>query len=229
MATPQIKQLRAQAEKLREQLAQLEAVPGVLTEQDKERRRKRAEKQERDAIREQLPELLTTLPKSLYAELSGRQIKILLDQGARYGLPLLEKKVNLYQLLRRFHDLLAEHGDKLLKQSDEIDDDQTNSPALEKLRTEKWRIARLERRELQGQLLRRELVHSALLRIAGGLRQTGEKLQRAGNHDGFDAITELISTLEREVDQFLGNYGSTDEPTTEPHAAGDPVGQDDPA
>src|SRR5688572_5463187 len=50
------------------------------------------------------------VPKKHYVRLSGRQHKVLDEQAVLYDLPLGDPTIDLAKVLRRFHDILAEHG-----------------------------------------------------------------------------------------------------------------------
>ena len=64
--------------------------------------------------------LLRSLPKGVYASLADRQVRTINAQARTYGLPLLGRTIDLYAVLSAFHDLLAEHGRKILATSNSI-------------------------------------------------------------------------------------------------------------
>src|SRR5262245_26952468 len=64
---------------------------------------------------EQLRELhYRTLPKKLWAQWSGRQHKTLDEQAKAYGLPIESATIDLPRVAKWLHDLLAEHGRRIL-------------------------------------------------------------------------------------------------------------------
>lgn len=156
-------------------------------------KREKAEKDLRDG--------LASLPKKLYVELSGRQHKVLDEQASRYGLPLLGKSIDVGQVLRRFHDLLRDHGDALSGET----------PAPEQLEDwgeefKKWKAltAKAEFQEHCQQLLRRHVVDEVLQRVAGLLRGCGERLQHEGHAEAYAMLDETLADAEREIAELLG-------------------------
>jgi hypothetical protein len=166
------------------------------------------------AKREQLErnrtEILRTIPKKLYAELAGRQIKVVNEQGDTYGLPIRGETVDLFQVVKAYHDLLAKQGHKLLKDDDD-EDPGGDSPWLEEQRKQKALVTRLQRLEMERQLLRRDVVHEKLARLASVLQNAGEQLQRQNNLDGFEVLSEAIAAMGREVETLAELPSLSDE------------------
>jgi len=52
-------------------------------------------------------------PLADYRAMSGRQTKVLQEQAERHGIPCAGPVIDLAAVIRRFHDLLAEHRDAL--------------------------------------------------------------------------------------------------------------------
>jgi hypothetical protein len=159
------------------------------------------------------------VPKGHYCALASRQQKIIDEQGARYGLPVLGPVVNLEELITAVHDLLAAQGSKLLAEDDEAMQGEV-TPALEKWREEKWRLARLDRQEREGLLLPRDVVHSYLQKFASQLREQGEFLQREYGPDALEAWNERLDTIERSAAELLDGM----EPAEEDGDQGSEVG-----
>ena len=134
------------------------------------------------------------MPKRDYVAMSGRQHKVLDEQAARYDLPLLGESVVLFALLKRFHDLFAEGR---FRTDDDLDDETQQTPNLEKLRGEKYRLAKLDRLERQRQLLPRRLVRELLGFNAAKLRNLGEQLQRRFGPEALDALNDTIDEIAR--------------------------------
>lgn len=159
-----------------------------------------------------------TVPKKDYVAMSGRQHKVLSDLVGRYGMPLEGNTVDLYRTIRWLHDFLAEHGPKILRTEGidpELSPGEGDSPALEKLREEKFRQARLERLEMERQLLPRGQIHEGLTRLAARLRNCGEQLERQYGPDALDVLNEALADFERELEAlFAGEmdlYGDGEE------------------
>lgn len=151
-----------------------------------------------------------TVPKRDYVAMSGRQHKVLDEQAARYDLPLLGESVDLFALLKRFHDLFAEGR---FRSDDEIDDETQQTPNLEKLRGEKYRLARLDRLERQRQLLPRRLVRELLGFTAAKLRDRAERLQRLFGPEVVDELNDAVAEIEEEIGRTLdGQNKETETP-----------------
>jgi hypothetical protein len=157
-------------------------------------RRVQKEKEARDRDRH-----YQTVPKKDYQRLSGRQPKVLNEQAERYSLPLRGDTVNLYAVLKSFHDLLAQYGDRLVSDDAELLDPDQVSPALERLREEKWKLARLDRLERESELVAREQVHQLLTRGANLLRAAGELLQRQFGPDALEVLNDALDAFSREI------------------------------
>lgn len=161
------------------------------------------------------------VPKDHYVRLSGRQHKIVDEQARRYGLPLLGETIDLATVLVRFHDLLRDHGHKL---TDELDDATgPSSPAIERLREEQYKMARIERREMQGQLLPRALVRRALQVIASQVNSLGEDMQRQFGLDAFRLVTKTVDAIERQLEELIGDRDDASSPETPPADEGSPA------
>lgn len=77
-----------------------------------------------------------------------------------------------------------------------------DSPALEEYRRERAMLARLERLEREGQLVRRDVIHQHLTRFASAIRQAGEQLQKAFGADAGEILAEAIDDAERELSRL---------------------------
>jgi phage terminase Nu1 subunit (DNA packaging protein) len=152
------------------------------------------------------------IPKGHYCKLSARQQKVVDEQARRYGLPVLGEQIDLAAVLVRFHDLLRDHGDKIVS-GDEEDEllQGPNSPALERWRNERAKIARMERLELQGQLLPREVVRRSLQIIAQQISSLGEKLHRDFGPTAQKSVFTTVDSIERELRKLLADDRHADE------------------
>lgn len=157
-------------------------------------------------------------PKVDYIELSGRQTNVLHSQAARFGLPLDGRVIDLGRVLARFHDLIADLGNRA-----GIDDEDMvaigSSPALEKYREEKAAIARYQRLQIEARLLPRDLVHTAFSRVALVLRQVGQRLNTEFGNGARSMLDEALDEACREVDSLLASV--TIETGSDPPEGGD--------
>lgn len=143
-------------------------------------------------------ELMKAIPKRDYILMSGRQQKILDQQGERYGLDeLLKPRIDMTRLVRQFHDLLAKHWVKFSAEAsaEDLMKGGGNSPALER-----YRAAKAEREELELAVKRRELVPWAEMKEKlGGLgamtRSRFEAMERAGG-----------PTVRREIELLMDDW-----------------------
>lgn len=160
-------------------------------------------------------------PKGHYREMSGRATKILNEQAALYGVPLLGPTVNLAAVVKWLHDLLAKHGRRLLQTVGEDPMSGESSPALERWREEKWRLARLERQEREGHLIARDKVHEALMRLAHRLRQCGDQLQLRCGGEAHQILVEALDDFERELPTLFAETVDVSE-SPGPESEGEP-------
>lgn len=140
------------------------------------------------------------VPKRDYCRLAGRQVKVVNEQADRYGLPLRGESIDLGNALRAFHDLLAEHGRKILA----VPEEDPDADGLKALRREKALLARYERQEREGELLPRADVHQFLTALAARINQCGELLQRHFGAEALEILNEAIADIERLVQQKYG-------------------------
>jgi len=154
---------------------------------DKQKKRlglsKREEQVLRNAqeIREELGFLdyCRRVPQKLYRLFSGRQTKVLQEQAERYGLPVAGAVIDLPRLIASLHGFLASNKYRFHDDAEGDPDMQGgDSPALERYRHEKALIARMERLEREGRLLKIEDVEKGFLALSEILRRSGETLQR---------------------------------------------------
>jgi hypothetical protein len=87
-----------------------------------------------------------------------------------------------------------------------------NSPALERLRSEKATIEKMKRLQMEQRLIDREAVHETLGVLASMVRAVGERLERESGIESREMIDEML-------DEFLQYVSSTfglDDPVIEP-------------
>src|SRR5262245_12575968 len=91
---------------------------------------KRFEKEKEERLRWQY---YSSIPQKHWRAMSGRQTKVLNEQAARYGIPFGGAHIRLPDVVRAFHDFLADNALKLAKEEDELMQG-VGSPALERYR-----------------------------------------------------------------------------------------------
>ena len=162
---------------------------------------RRIEKAEEEKRREAY---YRTVPKADYIALSGRPTKILHDQADRYNLPLRGKTLDLYAVLSAFHKFLADNKHKLAATDGEDPMSGESSPALERWREEKYRLARLERLRQEDSLLPRDKIHTGMAAMANILRHLGAPMQRQYGPAAHQLVTEALDDWQRELDSLYG-------------------------
>jgi hypothetical protein len=99
--------------------------------------------------------------------------------------------------VRWIHRFLAENYRKLGAGEDLMSGPET--PGLEMYRQERAKLARLDRLEREGSLLRLEDVHESLMELADLLRGAGDQLQREYGPDAMQIIDETLTEFNRRV------------------------------
>ena len=157
------------------------------------------------------PAVLAEIPKKLYRQMAGRPDKILNDQDALWGIPLRGPTVDLAAVVRWLHDFLGKNGRALARAIGDDPDlvgDEADNPMLERLREEKWKLARLDRLQREQQLVAREDTHQIFGRAAERIRQAGELLQKQFGSDAAAILEEAIDDAMRLVDRAFEDAGS---------------------
>lgn len=146
-----------------------------------------------------------SIPQKHWRQMSGRQAKVLAEQAALYDLPFDGAIIDLPALVRKLHDFLALHHRKF--KARDLDDmmDGGSSPALEQYRTERAKLARLDRLEREQQLLPRDQVHATHAQLASILRQAGETLQKKFGPDALEILNDALEDAQREISRMLGD------------------------
>lgn len=182
-----------------------EAAAAALRKRNQGGKLSRAEARAIDQVRahqaeQQRWETYAAIPQKEWLELCQRQHKQVRQQAETYGFPF-GKTISLVDFLRWFHRFLADNGPKLLA---EPDDEAgllagESTPALERLRAAKADLAELERDERRQTLLRRQVVHELLTRVAGVLRNCGEQLQDRFGPDALEILNEHLTSADAEI------------------------------
>lgn len=143
-----------------------------------------------------------SIPQKHWKRMSGRQTKVINEQADRYGIPFGGPTVNLPEVVRAWHDFLAENKYKLARDDDPLMNG-SGSPALERYREERASMARLDRLEREAELLQRDVVRQSLGKIAGVIRNAGEALQRQFGQSAADILNEALDDAELEIKTFF--------------------------
>lgn len=147
----------------------------------------------------------SAIPQKHWRQMSGRQTKVLHDQAKTYGLPIGGATIDLPAFVRAFHDFLAANSRVLSKAGEGGTSKAANSPALERYREERAKLARLDRLEREAELMPRVSVQEGLGRIAALLRGMGEVLQKTYGPDALRLLDETLDDAEREMERLFGS------------------------
>jgi hypothetical protein len=161
---------------------------------------KRFERQREEELRWKF---YKSIPQKHWRQMSGRQAKVLNEQAERYGLPIGQAVIDLPLVVRKLHDFLAANAHKLL--ADDALMAGSGSPALEEYRRERAVLARLDRLEREGQLLPRDEVRDALVRMAALLRAAGDLLGRQFGSEAQDVLNEALDDVQAEISRSLAD------------------------
>lgn len=170
-----------------------------LTKQEREAL-KRHERKKEETLRWKY---YHSIPQKHWREMSGRQAKVINEQAVRYGIPFGGRAIDLPAVVRSLHDFLADNAQRLSRDLDDMLVG-TGSPALERYREERAKLARLDRLDREQQLLPRDEVREALSQIATILRGAGETLQREFGAGAADILYEALDDADREIDRTFG-------------------------
>jgi hypothetical protein len=151
------------------------------------------------------------MPKWLWVKWSNRQHKTIGEMAERYGMPALAEEVSLPTVIRWLYDFLAANARKLSATEGEDPMSGELSPALERWREEKWRLARLERQEREETLVVCDVVHDGLAAMAGILRGLAETMQRHFGPEAHQLVDEAIDDWERELARQLDTNDRDDD------------------
>lgn len=150
------------------------------------------------------------VPKWLWSKWSNRQHKTIAEMAERYGMPAIGDEVSLPQFVRWVYGFLAANSRKLLATDAEDPMSGELSPALERWREEKYRLARLDRQERESTYLHVDTVHAGLSLMSGILRKLGESMQRHHGAEAHQLVDEAVDDWERELDRLFGDHDNSD-------------------
>jgi hypothetical protein len=173
---------------------------GSLTKEEK-RALQRHEKQKEERLRWQY---YASIPQAHWKRMSGRQAKILQEQGRRYGLPFDAALINLPAVVRALHDFLADNARKLAAEDDPTMLAGPASPALERYREERAILARLERQQREQSLRPLDDVREGLRLVAAVIRSAGDTLNREFGAAAAQVVREALDEIEREIERRFG-------------------------
>jgi hypothetical protein len=158
-----------------------------------------------------------SIPKKHWQRMSGRQVKVINEQAARYGLPISGPVIDLSKFVRAFHDFLARHAYRLSTEDDDLLRSGGSSPALERYREEKALIARLDRLEREKELVSAKEVEQFCLWFADRIRNAAELVGRRFGDEALAIYTDALDDCHQMIRANAGRLWSAE--TTIPEEA----------
>lgn len=146
-------------------------------------------------------DVLLNLPKGIYCKLSGRQQKVVDEQAVRYDIAIDGAKIDLYSVLKRFHDILAEWGPTIRELEGE-----EGSLRTEKLRKEiellerKSKSLDLDIKNKQDEFIDRGTLRVRMEWLANKLRTVSERLGKRFGGDAQVLLNHALKQIEDELD-----------------------------
>lgn len=134
--------------------------------------------------------------------MAGRSSRQVNSQARALQLPLTGRTIDLSKAARAIHDLLSENAAALSKRGNKAEQLAENDP-LRLLRIENWRIRRLERQDLESELLSRVQVRDMLSILHESLRDTCGKLKKKCGAAPAGILAEALENMERQAESFF--------------------------
>lgn len=155
-------------------------------------------------------EYYASIPAKHWKRMSGgRPAQIINKQAELYGIPFGGDSIDLSAVVLALHEFFAKHARvlALAKRNGEGDAMLVGpeSPALERYRDERAKLARLERLEREQTLLSREDVHEGLARIFHIISEATAALRRRHGNDAADIIDSAMVDADREIDRYFSD------------------------
>lgn len=183
---------------------------GQVPTQQEQSALKRVEKEQEESRRW---EYYKSIPQKHVLEMTGRTLHSLKNVHEQYGWKIHHKTTDLPELLTQILDWLAKNGRKVLAvdRNSEADDmlvSDAASPALERYRDERAKLAKLEREEREGRLIPRDLMQETLNQYSQVLASAFERLQHTYGPEITQELTEAINEAVEIADQFFEQYAA---------------------
>ena len=131
------------------------------------------------------------------------------DAHVGYGLPIGGPVVNLEELLKAFHNFLADNA-RYFKKDATGAACKPPSPMQENILDERWRWLKLRRRRVEGQLLERDDVHNQLGLLAAALRGACERLEQHHGAAARQIVDEALDSFASHIEEWGATEASAD-------------------
>lgn len=145
-------------------------------------------------------EFCRRVPKAVYESLADLKTPTLHIQADRYKLPIRGDTLDLFKVIKRFHEFLSENKYKFV--DDDPDVAGPSSPALEELRRVKVEQERIKLASMESRFVDRALVREFLGQLATHIRQTSDRAESLFGRDGRELINQMLDAVDGTIDKF---------------------------
>lgn len=149
-----------------------------------------------------IDDYVVAVPKGDYCGFSGRQHKQIDDAAKNYALPLQGPTVNLNQVIRALHDLIAANASRLRGANIEGDRDELEDEKLRqqiaKLQIENERLT-IALEHDRGDAIPRGEIAQALNVMASTMREKGRAIERI-SPAARDVYNEMLDSIADEIE-----------------------------
>lgn len=165
---------------------------------------------DRDLIADYGARYVRQVPQATYLEWVGRTQRVVRAQADHFGMPFLGKSINVPEVLRRLHDVLAQvranaipPAQRAAESSDEAGKDNRSATAEIRLLEAKADLVEDERDVKRQELLPRASVHEIHSRMARVLRSMGERIGKNYGPHAHRMVNEALDDYEHLIDAFM--------------------------
>jgi len=144
-------------------------------------------------------EMARALPKKYYIDMSKRQHVIIDRQAKIWGLPLDQPILDLYDIVKSFHDFLAENSNALLKARKNTDTHSIKQQAETRMLEIKIKHAELELQDRAGKLIDREAVRNCFTWLAQQFKEMSEQIGRSHGPGPQQQINHFLDRMLKEL------------------------------
>lgn len=141
-----------------------------------------------------------SIPKKHWERMSGRQAKVINDQGRRYGLPLEGPVIDLEKLARALHDFLAANAAALQQAADGRTVDAEIAAARRRKESAGAAIEELRLGQLAGRLIERKTAEAERLEL---LRLFVSVMETAGSELAVSLAGLAPAEVRRAVEAYF--------------------------
>jgi len=139
------------------------------------------------------------LPKKYYVDMSGRQHVVLDRQARKWGFPVDQATIDLYEVIKTFHDFVADNHLVLQQARDKSETHSAKKLVETKMLETKIKLADLEYQERAGKLVDRQAVKNAFAWLSQQFKEMSEQVGRAHGPGPQEKINHFLDRMLREL------------------------------